>query len=377
MATTFLCDSLELLNALDRCNPVISESAAHNFSSLVLLEIGSSLGVHASDSSVTVCNNISAYNKEGDDVSVLVNHRAIKQWLAYSFDARGNIEFSFDGTTLTAKANNRRKANFISINDYFPNIFRVDGNEEIARLEGSDLTDAIGNIASLASPESYDVKRFVKFMLRGDSFEMMATDGFVFGYQRGRAKQVTKGQETLIDHRAFLAISSAVKNFDTVRIHRRKREGRSDVIFFVADGCYTYTQVSDDRYPDVKPFLSEDYPNKCLINKEEARRALLASRGFTKKDEGKPTLVCVDNGSLRIGSAKTERGSNVDYIEALQAIGSPIEVKANIDYWVNTLSRVQGVNAWLHLDVDASNVPKMVHITDMGGRQKFLIAPMR
>lgn len=381
--TIFYCDPVDLLQALNRCSQTIKDSNTHKFASYVLLEIGEdSLGVHSSDSFVTVCNSIPLHQKEGSSVSVCVSHRALKQWLDNSFVASNNIKFSFDGAVLTAKATKGRKARFVTAEVDFPSVFELDSNEEISRIDGDDFTSGITRVATLASSEAYnDVLKYVCFILRGDIFELLATDSFIFGYYYGPAKNTQPdAMELLIDSRAFLAVSGAVKQFDTVRVYRRERQGRSDIIFFSAGDCYAYTQIpSGKRYPDVKSFLSEDHPNKARVSREEMRRALLASKGFTISDEKRPTLISFDTemGAVKIGSAATERGSNVDVIENAQLIGGSIEIRANIDYLVGALDRIDGMDAWLHLDKDANGVPKMAHISDVTGRQRFVIAPMR
>lgn len=365
------CDAGDLLSALSRCSIVVDREGRNPILSTVLFEMeGSNLLLSGTDLAVTISNSV-PISDVGTPIKFAIKHYALKQWLTYSARAKDNVIFDI-GENKTKGRCGKNTAEFNHFDSEMFPIIDAPSGKLIVEIPGKDFVSITQNVADLASTKAHhETFCHVKMRVKDGLFEMVATDGAAFGWQKASVRDSDAEVSLLVHHKAILAVEGALRKYDKITIRADDR-----TVFFEAPSCYAYTRIGNQKYPEVAPFLNEDHKNKALVAVSVLIDALRASIGFSKEDQGSAAKIGFEpeHNLVSIGSPYTEIGENESIINANRIIGEKASFHVNIDYLLNILGKIETLECWLHYEEQEDGTPKPLHVSDTEGKQRYLLA---
>jgi hypothetical protein len=192
-------------------------------------------------------------------------------------------------------------------------------------------------------------------------------------YVKAKAS-VTKMGEYPIPLRALQAVDGMLSFGGMVSISYGYNK-----IFFRHGGTLVSCVLNQVSLPvaQVKKMLSVDHPGKSLVVKESVIRAINSFRGIIEQNEKIARAVSVffnpETKEIIISPNKVLDGESEEVLPTQQMIGDRCDFAINLFYWTNTLRAIDGIEAWIHYD--PNNLNHWIHITDVAGNQRYVVAP--
>ncbi|MBI5465964.1 MAG: DNA polymerase III subunit beta [Candidatus Kerfeldbacteria bacterium] len=304
--------------------------------------------------------------KEG---AVAVNARLITE--AVSFFPNNQVELDLEGTTLTLRCGKHRTIIRGVVTDDFPVIPEVVGGSEFI-VSSLELKRALERVEFAINPDENRPE------IAGVYFSAQANKLVVVGTDSYRLAESTTSQVKGSGTKQFIvplrAAQEVVRVLDNTDEEVKLVVTENQVAWFVGDSKVVSRLVAG-QYPDYQQIIPREFSTNVVVGREEFVRAVRAASLFVRAGINDVKLsLDPGQGLMKISSANSQLGENMDELEIKGGGGQPNEIVFNYQYLLDGLQAV-GTNQVI-LEVVNPNSPGVVR-PDKEEGYLYIIMPIR
>jgi DNA polymerase III subunit beta len=213
-------------------------------------------------------------------------------------------------------------------------------SEEGLLLPASILQKAVSEITFAAAvDEGRPVLTGILTQIKGESIELVATDGFRLAHKTAQVEKIDKDFKSLIPRRTFeelvRLVSEELKGEKQEKITLATSENQNQVIFKIGQTQLS-SRLIEGQFPSWEKIIPQNFVNRTILEKADLIKALKLALVFAKSESNIVKLETKEKG-LKLTSEARELGSQETDIDA-QVEGETVNIAINSKYLLDALA---------------------------------------
>lgn len=370
----FKINRLQLLESLHKIQPVITKSTHNPLLSSVLIRInegvmtlvGTDLGITVVDSfaidtnaQLDMCIDFDTLNRWTENT-----YRLNEEWIDVA-QTKSGIELRHAGSEIEITSS--------GTSGDFPKLDETKTELPIATTNGLELANAIRRAMQIVNPRIIqNITLEVGVLLfRDEAVSVLASDGVCLAYNRVKA-DIERKCEIAITHKVMRILDGMLTKIGSLKVSQIGTQ-----ILFRCGDTSVYSTTTESNFPvEVARLESlKSHKNKAVISGDLITKTLLSFAGLIDQDHTKRKGIYVifspETNQIIVQPEDLSGGKGRRELDARSIEGDAVRFVANYNVWNNCVRSIEGIDIVVSYDEG-----QWVHLTNLSGSQKCIIAPL-